>query len=322
MASFEAAYLSPEQVNASEWAAFLSEAHEPPIYVQPWFLEAVTNGRWSLALVLQSGQIVAGLPLFVKHKYLWRYSYQPPFTQHWGPVFHKRLLDVKQPYVKLEQVLETLLQALPASLADHQFATPPSPGFMLSFHSAGYSLKARYSYQIQPQGLTEEKTLYKTFARTHRRKLKDLPDDYQFETASLQDYLQLLPKSGPHFNTPIYHQTGRHLIEAGLKAEALDLTKVAHNGQAVSVLGIFRDERKSHTLIGMMDEVHRKLSPMTLLYARGILAAQQNDCIFDFEGSMQPDIAYYFSRFGGTPVPYINLRRRCLTKLTLPNRSF
>ena len=267
----------------------------------------------------QDKHIIAGLPLYIQHKYLWQYSYQPPFSQPGGR-FHPRLLTQKQPYVKQEQLFADLICPTSAHTRRPPVCRASRAAIPAPVSCGGYSLSTRYSYQIAPGQFDTEKAVTKAFARQHRRKIKDLPDAYSIVNGCIEDYLKLLPHAGAHFQRDVYRTTAVQLMQAGMDQDAVALLQMNH-------LSPWRFWRfltpaiRAYTLVGLMHERHRKRSPMTALYARGIWHAQQAGRIFDFEGAMQPDIAYYFSRFGGTPVPYINLRRKCLTKLTWPSPS-
>ncbi|MFW5658695.1 MAG: GNAT family N-acetyltransferase [Bacteroidota bacterium] len=318
MASFHATYVPIAAVDRAAWTAFLSECPDAPVYVQPWYLDAVTDQRWSLVLAYQGKQLVAGLPLFLKHKYVWQYSYQPPFSQTWGPIVHPGVLAQKHPYVKLDRLFASLIKALPEKLADHQFAAPPELTYLRRFHEAGYTLKTRYTFQIQSDALPVDQ-LPQLYDKQTRKNLNAL-DALEMQPASTAEYLSILPHAHGHFQSELYTKTGLRLIRAGLDTEQLLLYKAVLEGEVIGVKVIAKDRNCWRSIMGISHEAHRTLSPNTKMFHWAIALALKNDCAFDFEGSMMPAIARYFSRFGGTPVPYINLRRRCLTKLTLPNR--
>jgi len=56
-----------------------------PIFNRDWWLDAVTAGRWDVALVEKGGRIVAAMPYAMRRRCGFLFIEQPALTQFNGP---------------------------------------------------------------------------------------------------------------------------------------------------------------------------------------------------------------------------------------------
>jgi hypothetical protein len=74
------------QTAADRYRDFCRTAPDVPVFAQPWYLDACSEGgAWDVALAEENGHVVAALPYFYKQKGLFRYATMPPFVKWLGP---------------------------------------------------------------------------------------------------------------------------------------------------------------------------------------------------------------------------------------------
>jgi len=61
---------------------FLADA---PIFLQPWWLEAVAPGQWDYVVVKRGEEIAAAMPYVSRMRFGWRFIEGPSKTPHLGP---------------------------------------------------------------------------------------------------------------------------------------------------------------------------------------------------------------------------------------------
>src|SRR5690606_13335233 len=60
---------------------------DAPLFMQPWWLDAVAPGQWAEAVVASDGRVIARLPYLTRSQLGLRLLGTPPLTQFLGPWF-------------------------------------------------------------------------------------------------------------------------------------------------------------------------------------------------------------------------------------------
>ena len=115
-----------------------------PLFMQPWYLDAVcTGGRWDAAVVEKDGHVIAVWPYFLKKKAGMTYVAMPPLARMMGPYL---LPEYRNPRHE-PRLLEALLDQLPQLSAFEQDLNYTATNW-LPMYWRGFRQTTRYTYQI------------------------------------------------------------------------------------------------------------------------------------------------------------------------------
>ncbi len=307
--------LAANAIDPPSWDAFIEAAPEGGLFSLYAYLN-VLRSDWQAAIVKEGEEWQAVMPFFREKKMGFSRVGQPAFTQYWGPVFAPRFAERSsyKHYSWKRQVLETML---PAWEKDHLFSMNCSPAFdyPMPFFEAGYELHTRYTYQVD-LSLGQEAN-WAAMDSTQRRKIRKATQDpqaieheftaadllklYEAQAANGNDILSLAPE-GKRIITELIQ-----LLPAKLKTY---LRAYRQERQIVAAACFVEFKDHCYYLFGTYDPQRSQGGEIAALMWD---VMQTTSCqIFDFEGSMIPNIARFFRRMGGSPKAYLQVRRNAL----------
>jgi hypothetical protein len=289
---------------------FCREALDLPVFMQPWYLDAVCeDGHWSAALAEKGGRIAGVWPYFVKKKLAWQYVAMPVLARQMGPY----LLPEYRASQKETGLIEALLEQLPSFAAFEQDCNYTLTNWLpLYWH--GFSQTTRYSFTLD---LSDPDRLWQQLAADYRN--------------------QKIPKARAQVDV----QTGGDLAEfyrihnlsyerQGLKPpcsfqflKRLDQALAAHGAREI----FFATDRVSgaiHSVAYLVWDNHSAYflmagdAPATRQSGAGILVAWEaiqyaretlQVPVFDFAGSMVRSIERVRRQFGAQPKQYFRIRK-------------
>ena len=276
---------------------------ELPVFVHPWYLDAVCQGgSWDVALIRRDGEVVAAMPYFLKRKGPYHYLTLPPFVKHMGPFLAPSCRDLKR-----EQVLyDELIGQLPSFHAFKQNFHPSVTNW-LPFFWRGFRQTTYYTYRLR---LQDEAALAGGINRNMRRNLKkaqallrvmrrdDLAELFRLHSLSFQRQGLANPFS--------FEQLERH--DAALAAHNARQLFFAEDaeGRVHSAACLIWDRHTAYYhLAGDDPDLRQSGSGILLIweairYSREVLGLD----VFDFEGSMMKNIEAIRRQFGACQQPY------------------
>lgn len=283
---------------------FCNTEKELPIYVQDWYLDAVSiDGEWEVILITKGSDIIASFPFFQKQKLGFRYVTMPIFVKWMG-------LYIVPKYQNIKTEQKILLKILPSLLKFDAFKQNFHPSLLnwSPLYWQGYQQTTFYTYQIDLSKSLEE--LYNDCNRNIQRNIKKakaelnikvdlLPEQfYEINKMSFDRQKTTMPYSLSLFlnhDKALHHQSKRKILYAqdqGGKIHAASYLIWDHNNCYYHLSGENPSFRKSGAGILLVWEAIR--------YAKEEL----NLKLFDFEGSMMLNIAHIRQQFGALPVGY------------------
>ena len=290
----------------------MSPHPEPPpahdLFVQDWWLDAVTDGAWEEVSVAGRAGSVARLPFVRRRRFGLTMLSQPPLTPTLGPRLDG-LPDKRERRIGTEHALMTaLIDELPRhDIFQQSFA--PSMSNWLAFHWAGFSATVRYTYRLDD--LDDLDRVWAGLTDDHRNLIRRAQDSLEvtsrIDVARLHDVAsRTLAAKGvrPPWNLGLFTR----VLEAASKRERLpDPRRERLGRRRPPRSGIVPgDDHRVDDLVGGRDLDHG--SPGCLQWEAIKLAAERQRG-FDFEGSMVPEIERVFRGFGAAQVPYLQVYR-------------
>lgn len=287
---------------------FAAQTPDLPLFLQPWYLDAVcVNGIWDAALVQKNERVIAVLPYFLKQKWGWTYVTMPPFCKQMGPFLAP---EFRQPDWEMK-LYEALIQDLPGGLAAFDQNFYYNTQNWLPFYWQGFRQTTRYSYVI-PLASTEEQ-LFQQISKNYRQKIRAAEQTLQVQhNLPLQELHRLvgLSFSRQGLDSPLslsFLETLYNALQAQNSVQcffATDATGAVHSAAL-----LVWDRGSAFYLMSGDDPALRQSGAGVLLKWKAILYAK-NELklpLFDFEGSMIRGVEQGRRDFGAQQKPYFRI---------------
>lgn len=170
------------------------------------------------------------------------------------------------------------------------------------FYRLGFRQTSHYSYI-----LTAMEDILPGLSSNLRRKIRILNETYYADTnVSLDEYWFFFQESyRQRARTAAYSKDQFFtLYHAAKRHNAAELVACRNEqGQIFSVACLFYDTRRIYSMFHTYDAT-TKLSTQPIVTLRSIALAKERGLEFDFEGSMIPGAAQYYSAFNSVREPY------------------
>lgn len=286
-------------------------APDLPLFMQPWYLDAVcADGTWDAVVLEQAGQVVAGLPYFLKKKWHWQYVAMPQLARMLGPYLLPELRTPK----KEPSILEALIDQLPAGLAAFEQDFNYGAVNWLPFYWRGFRQTTRYSYVID---LSDMDAVWENLAPDYRnQKIPKARETLEVRTGlSLEHFLDVhdLSYERKGLDPPVSPEFMARLDDALAAHGCREIFYAAdrNTGDIHSVAYLAWDAQSAWYLLAGDDPALRQSGAGILIaweairYAHEVLKVP----VFDFAGSMIRPIERVRRQFGAVQKPYFRVQK-------------
>lgn len=283
-----------------------------PVFLQPWWLDAVCiNKEWRIALFQSNGIVQAAMPYLIRKRLWIRYILMPQQTQIGGVWITDRqcsLVEIQQ----LPRQVDKAIRRLRLGYYYQHF--PINSPIPLAMRDLGYTVSERVTYRINDCSDVE-----KVISRYNRNKQRQLRKSQQyiaredilsaeqlfdFHQCALQAQGKVISYSKELLltlvNSAITHQQGT-IVSLHLPSETPQ--------EPIAAAFYVWDNDSVHYLIAAQHPDYTDCGLMARLVTEGIRLAHKRNIAFDFEGSMIPGVAKHFQQFGATPTAYYSVER-------------
>ncbi len=293
------------------YRSFANEVPDLPLFMQPWYLDAVCEGgQWDAVVVEKGGKIAAVLPYFLKQKLAWKYVTMPQLCKQMGPYLLPEYRNLKWEM----RLYEALIAQLPTGLAAFEQNFNYSVLNWLPFYWEGFKQTTLYSY-VLPLEVPEEQ-LFKNIEKNYRQKIRaaearlsighDLPLSDLHRLVGLSFERQgMEPPIGKAFLQQLYTAlSDHHCCKLFFATDPI-------NGQVHSAALLIWDQHTAYYLMSGDDPSLRSSGAAVLLKWAAICYAKKELGVplFDFEGSMLKGVEQGRRDFGAQQRPYFRVRR-------------
>lgn len=277
-----------------------TEGSAIPLFQQYWWMETVCQGKhWDVALAYdQAGRIVAALPYLLGTRLGLRYVLQPQLTQYNGPWFRPeadRLAATRQ--------LTARLTALRLTLFVQHFG--PQVSDLSGWED--YRTSERVTYRIED--ISDPRQVFDNMDKKERQKairraekqLTLVEDVTPEEFATLHEaYWQSRGQKDLLSHNFIVNVVGTALSSGhGILLGARD-----ESGEMQGIRFAVYDDHCGYSLMAAFRPQHHHNGVSALLFWNILQRLSGRTQSFDFEGSMDPGIAYSYRLYGSQPVRY------------------
>lgn len=281
-----------------------------PLFMQPWYLDAVcTGGHWDAVVVEKDGHVIAVWPYFLKKKAGMTYVAMPPLARMMGPYL---LPEYRNPRHE-SRLLEALFDQMPQLSAFEQDLNYTTTNW-LPMYWRGFRQTTRYTYQID---LSDMDRVWKSVASDYRnQKIPRAQERVKVQhNVSPADFLRVhnLSFTRQSLEAPISEAFFSNLdgVLASHNARLMLGAVDVETGALHSVAYLVWDKQRAYYLLAGDDPGLRQSGAGILLMWEAIryTAEVLKLPIFDFAGSMIKPIERVRRQFGAQQQPYFRIWR-------------
>ena len=286
-------YLSHSEIDKERWDACIAGSLNALPYAYSHYLDVVTGNCWD-ALILD--EYAAVFPLPVRKKWGFRAVFQPFFCQQLG-LF---VTDAAQ-----YDLLPEFLRAIPKRFIRVYVQLNTRNSLPAADHRVTYQIPLQRDYAsiAEQYGTIVRKNMKRigNMELTHESS-PDVPTFLRFLKENLGDKLRDLGPKDMHMLQALLQM----LLERkeGFIRYALD-----ESGQRQGAVFLVHSHGMLIYLLAAHTPAGKKKSVMTYLIDSVLQEYAEKEKLFDFEGSMIPGIARFYSNFGAREVKFPVFRK-------------
>tara|TARA_R110002073_G_scaffold336208_1_gene530918 strand:- start:53725 stop:54609 length:885 start_codon:yes stop_codon:yes gene_type:complete len=289
-------YLTRKQLDIDKYNQCILNSLNTRIYAYSWYLDIVTNESWG-ALVLNKYEAV--MPLPQRSKYFISYIFQPSWIQQLG-VFSSVAID--------KNSVEHFLNAIP-----NKFKMVDT--FLNSENKlATKKIRTRANYILQLNKPFE--TLFKAYRKGRKSSVKQ-GQNYGLKVVGGFNHNEIIQLFKDNKGAELNAKNGNYVILSELMSYAVPrnfvecLSVVSKNNELIAGAFFLKDNKRITYLFSAINQTGREQQAMSFLINHMIERSANSGLIFDFEGSMIPEIASFFKSFGAVKETYYhyNIKR-------------
>ncbi|QKG80435.1 hypothetical protein [Tenuifilum thalassicum] len=291
----EIVFVTREEIIDELWNKGIESAFNSNIYAYTWYLDIVSPG-WS-ALITDNYDYLFPLP--TKKKYGINYIIQPLYCQQLGLYSSKHITP---------ELVDTFIDNIPSKFKyvninlnihnktdKHKSDTNSRVTYMLDL--------LNYDDQIFPKYKENTKrNILKAFAKNHTITTSLTPSEF------ISFY-----KYNGHIESPAKEiKIIKQLIECLIRQQKLTLLGCINQSNEIGSVALFAENNDTiYYLLGARNK-RIKSSSLHFLLDYQIKNRSGLGKTLDFEGSMIPSIAHFFSGFGAKPCKYLNYTKNSI----------
>jgi len=298
---------------------FCEQTPALPLFLQPWWLDAVTipDGKvWEVLMARnKQGEIEAVMPYVIGSRWGMRYAVTPQLAQYtgvWikdvaGETIPERLSREK----RLQNDIIAQLEAKRIAFFDIKF--PLNYTYWSPFYWAGYRQETHYTYRIEDIRDTQKVFAGMDYAKQKQiRKAQEAGIVIDFEMSADELYdLQCTQLDERGSKDVLSRELVRSVVnESRNRGQGFIARAKDPEGHTHAAVFVVWDKHSAWELISAIHPDFRASGASTLVVWEAMQKAAEQTKAWDFEGSMIEAVDNSFRLFGGVPVPYYELFKK------------
>lgn len=295
--------------NKEQYTEWVKTQEHMPIFMQPWWMDAVCAGKeWDVILVTDGGIIQAAMPYMLCRKWWMRWIDMPRQTQIGG-----LWLDENKEFeaTQLDAIcseVSTQLAAKKICYFYQQFAVgSPCPEL---FKALGFKVKERVTYRLDD--ISDLDKIIDSFSKNKKRQLQKALSLHTEKGLTAEEFYQFHYQCIQKRNKKMsYSREFLLVLEQKLRrhhqSQILTICNADHVPYAAVLL--VWDKQRMYYLIPCFDSEYKESGASALLVLESIKLAREKGVAFDFEGSMISGVAKHYKQFGSTATTYHSVEK-------------
>lgn len=299
MSNSEIKRIKNENIDRLKWDRCVAASPIPLIYAQSEYLDLISP-NWE---ALIAGDYSYIMPLIIKRKFGIAFVLQPIFAQQHG-IFPEANTEIQNQFFAYLQKHFSYI-----SINLNTFHSEPFP------EKFEYSRRNNFILDLSAE-YAEIETHYSKHARRQIRKAEDLKVNV-IQGIQPEEYIRLKNQATQNKLSKSSMKTLQRIIEFGVKrTSTIYAAYTPENTLCSAAFFLFAGERVVY-LNAASNEEGKNNSSMYRIVDQFIKEHSGEKLTLDFEGSMIPGIARFYSGFGAIPEHYFGLK---MNRLPIPLR--
>lgn len=290
----------------SEWVAAQEYV---PIFMQPWWMEAVCAGKeWDVLLVEQEGEIVGAMPYLLRKRAWFRYIVMPQQTQIGGIWVTPEITADRWKTAEVCRLIKEQIDGLGIAYYYQQYL----PGSLCvdAMRALGFKTKERVTYRMENLSNLDE--VVAGFSKNKKRQLQKALSLHAEHGMEIEDFYRFHVRCLAEKKRKISYSR-EFLLVLERKARRLGQCEVLSicNADGVPYAAAFLvwDKHYMYYLIPAYDPAFGESGAGALLALEAMKLAREKQVLFDFEGSMERGTAKHYKQFGSVPATYYSVEK-------------
>ena len=308
--------------NKDKFINFCQSNQSLPIFMQYWWLDAVTQENWDVILMEENNKIIAFLPYFLHKKYCFK-SIIPPHLTPIGGVWlsYEQGMHQTSRYTHEIKVMDFIAKEIDELKIDffsqkfnHEITN------WLGFYWNGFKQTTYYTYRVL--GIENIEQVYSNFHQKTKKTIRLAQEELIItEDISLEEFYRInsLTFQRQKIKVPYSEAFFIKLASICKEKNACKLfTAKDKLGNIHAVLMVVFNENTCYSIVSGADSNLRSSGATTLLNWHAIKFAHENGMKeYDFTGSMIEPIEKFFRHFGAIQTPYFLIEKKYSKLYTL-----
>lgn len=290
-----------------EWSATQEYV---PIFMQPWWLDAVCAGKeWDVLLAEdEKGEIIGAMPYLLRKRAWLKYIIMPQQTQIGGIWVTPEITADRWKTAEVCRNIKEQLDSMGLAYYYQQYL----PGSLCvdAMRALGFKTRERVTYRMAD--LSDMDAVIEGFSKNKKRQLQkalslhvergmEIEDFYRFHTECLAIRKRKISYSR------------EFLLVIERKAKRLGQCQILSicNADGIPYAAAFLvwDKNFMYYLIPAINPAFGDSGAGALLVLEAMKFAREKHLLFDFEGSMERGTAKHYKQFGSIPVTYYSVEK-------------
>ena len=299
------------------YVQFCQKEENIPLFLQPWWLDAVTQPdgkRWDVLLAKnKNDEIEAVLPFITGKKFGLKYVIMPQLTQYTGVWIKDKINENNVKRISREKHLQNSLIQQLNKLNVSYFELNFSLTYKnwLPFYWAGYNQKTCYTYRLEDISDTDK--VFKSFFPCKQRQIRKAQKILHIEySMSADEFYELRCKHlyAQGKKNILSKQFVCNIINTSLKRkQGIIVSTVDNNGDTHAAIFVVWDKICAYQLITAINPKYKYTGASTFVVLEAIKKLSKETKSYDFCGSMIEEVEYSNRQFGTVQTPYFKISK-------------
>ena len=294
--------------NKERYSAWVKEQEYVPIFMMPWWMDAVCAGKeWDVLLAEDEEHNILGAMPYLLRKRAWlKYIVMPQQTQIGGIWVTAEITGDKWKTAEVCRQLKEQMDRLGVAYYYQQYL----PGSLCvdAMRGLGFKTRERVTYRVED--LSDLDALIDSFSKNKKRQLQKALSLHAERTMEVEDFYRFHTQCMAARKRKMTYSR-EFLLVLERKARRMKQCEILSicnaDGKPYAAAFLIWDQHYMYYLIPAFDPIFRESGASALLVLEAMKMAREKHVRFDFEGSMDKGVAKHYKQFGSTPFTYFSV---------------
>ena len=294
--------------NKERYSAWVKEQEYVPIFMMPWWMDAVCAGKeWDVLLAEDEEHNILGAMPYLLRKRAWlKYIVMPQQTQIGGIWVTAEITGDKWKTAEVCRQLKEQMDRLGVAYYYQQYL----PGSLCvdAMRGLGFKTRERVTYRVED--LSDLDALIDSFSKNKKRQLQKALSLHAERTMEVEDFYRFHTQCMAARKRKMTYSR-EFLLVLERKARRMKQCEILSicnaDGKPYAAAFLIWDQHYMYYLIPAFNPIFRESGASALLVLEAMKMAREKHVRFDFEGSMDKGVAKHYKQFGSTPFTYFSV---------------